>query len=119
SNKLLENFSIHSNGLLIVTDNFILKQSAKRIKVRDVVMTRLPFEQFNHPLFAAQAEKYPNQFIDFNIPRALHNFHSIIRFFFSTDLERIYILDQKIHKDYGKYFVEYLKSLPFVDIKYE
>ena len=86
SNKLLENFSIHSNGLLIVTDNFILKQSAKRIKVRDVVMTRLPFEQFNHPLFAAQAEKYPNQFIDFNIPRALHNFHSIIRFFFSTDL---------------------------------
>ncbi|MHB8870890.1 MAG: exonuclease domain-containing protein [Candidatus Doudnabacteria bacterium] len=119
SNKLLENFSIHSNGLLIVTDNFILKQSAKRIKVRDVVMTRLPFEQFNHPLFAAQAEKYPNQFIDFNIPRALHNFHSIIRFFFSSDLERIYILDQKIHKDYGKYFVEYLKSLPFVDIKYE
>ena len=119
SNKLLENFSIHKNGLLIVTDNFILKQSAKRIKVRDIVMTRLPFEQFNHPLFAAQAEKYPNQFIDFNIPRALHNFHSIIRFFFSTDLERIYILDQKIHKDYGKYFIEYLKSLPFVDIKYE
>lgn len=119
SNKLLENFGIYKNGLLIVTDNFILKQSAKRIKVRDIVMSRLPFEQFNHPLFAAQAEKYPNQFIDFNIPRALHNFHSIIRFFFSQDLERIYILDQKIYKDYGKYFIEYLKSLPFVDIRYE
>ena len=115
--KLIENFSIAENSLLIATDRFILKQTGKKLKVKTLVLTRIPFEQFNHPLFAAQAEKYQNQFIDFNIPRALYNFHSVIRFFYGDDLEKIYILDQKITKDYGKYFIEYLKSLPFVELK--
>lgn len=119
TNKLLENFSINENSLLITTDTFILRQVGKNLIVKSLIMTRLPFEQFTHPLFAAQAEKYENQFTDFNIPRALYNFHSLIRFFYGLDLERVYILDQKIHKDYGKYFLEYLESLPFVEIKRE
>ncbi|GAC1412902.1 MAG: hypothetical protein NVSMB66_3410 [Candidatus Doudnabacteria bacterium] len=119
TNKLLDNFSINENALLLATDYFILKQINRKIKVKQLIMTRIPFEQFNHPLFAAQAERYPNQFIDFNIPRALNNFHSLIRFFYSADLEKIYILDQKIHKEYGKYFIDYLSSLPFVEIKYQ
>ncbi|MDB4939771.1 MAG: hypothetical protein JWO40_196 [Candidatus Doudnabacteria bacterium] len=119
TNKLLDNFSIYDNALLIATDHFILKQNHRKLRVKQLIMTRIPFEQFNHPLFAAQAERYPNQFIDFNIPRALYNFHSIIRFFYSQDLEKIYILDQKIHKEYGKFFIDYLKSLPFVDLKFE
>lgn len=119
TNKLLDNFSINENALLLATDYFILKQNARKLRVKQLTMTRIPFEQFNHPLFAAQAERYPNQFIDFNIPRALYNFHSLIRFFYSQDLERIYILDQKIHKEYGKFFIDYLNSLPFVELKYE
>src|SRR5579872_3830939 len=114
--KLLENFSIAENSLFIATDRFVLKQIGKKLKVKTLVLSLLPFEQFNHPLFAAQAEKYQNQFLDFNIPRALYNFHTLIRFFYSQDLEKIYILDQKITKDYGKYFVDYLKSLPFVEL---
>lgn len=119
TNKLLDNFSIHENALLLATDHLILRSAHKRLRVKDLILTRLPFEQFNHPLFAAQAERYPNQFIDFNIPRALYNFHSIIRFFYSNDLERIFILDQKIHKEYGQYFIDYLKTLPFVELRYE
>lgn len=119
TNKLLENFSINENSLLITTDTFILKQVGKNLIVKSLILTRLPFEQFTHPLFAAQAEQYENQFTDFNIPRALYNFHSLIRFFYGLDLERIYIIDQKIQKDYGKYFLEYLKSLPFVEMKWE
>ncbi|MBU6447869.1 hypothetical protein KGQ24_03475, partial [Patescibacteria group bacterium] len=118
-NKMLDNFSINKNALLLVTDHFIVKHSHKRIKVRDLVMMRLPFEHFNHPLFAAQAQLYANQFVDFNIPRALNNFHSIIRSFFTEELEKIYILDSKINKEYGKYFIDYLQSLPFVEITYE
>lgn len=118
-NKMLDNFSINQNALLLVTDHFVVKHSHKRIKVKDLVMMRLPFEHFNHPLFAAQAQLYANQFVDFNIPRALNNFHSIIRSFYTEELERIYILDSKINKEYGKYFVDYLQSLPFVEIRYE
>jgi DNA polymerase III epsilon subunit-like protein len=119
TNKLLDNFGHNENSLLIATDYFILKQHHRRLKVKSLILTRIPFEQFNHPLFAAQAERYPNQFIDFNIPRALYNFHSLIRFFYSQDLEKIYLLDQKVHKEYGSFFIDYLKSLPFVEITYE
>ncbi len=119
TNKLLDNFSINENGLLIATDYFILKQQNRKIRVKTLIMSRIPFEQFNHPLFAAQAEKYQNQFIDFNIPRALYNFHSLIKFFYSQDLEKIYLLDQKIFKEYGKFFLDYLNSLPFVEVRYE
>ncbi len=116
---MLDNFSINENALLLVTDHFVVKHSHKRIRVKDLVMTRLPFDHFSHPLFAAQAQLYANQFVDFNIPRALNNFHSIIRAFYTDDLEKIYIWDQKINKDYGKYFIEYLQSLPFVELSYE
>ncbi len=119
TNKLLNNFGINDNALLIATDYFILKQQQRTLNVKTLILTRIPFEMFTHPLFAAQAERYPNQFIDFNIPRALYNFHSLIKFFYSQNLEKIYILDQKIHKEYGKYFIDYLKSLPFVEIRYE
>ena len=117
ANKLIQNFTIHDNGLLIATDNFILKQSGKHVAVKNLVLSRIPFELFTHPLFAAQAKTYSNEFVDHTIPRALYNFHSLIRFFYSSKLEKIYILDAKIKKDYGSYFIEYLRSLPFVEIK--
>lgn len=119
TNKILENFGSQENSVLIVTDNFINKQVGRNLKVKSLILTRIPFEQFTHPLFAAQAEKYENKFLDFNIPRALYNFHTLIRFFFSDDLQEIYIMDPKIHKEYGKYFLDYLKSIPFVDIVQE
>ena len=34
------------------------KALKQHLKVKTLILTRLPFEQFNHPLFAAQAEKY-------------------------------------------------------------
>ncbi len=115
--KMLDNFLINDNSLLVVTDKFISKQQHKKLHVKNLIITRLPFDQFTHPLFAAQAQKYKNQFIEFNIPRALYNFHSLVRFFYGEGLERIYITDPKIRKDYGRYFLEYLSSLSFVEIK--
>ena len=114
--KMLENFSIAENSLLIATDKFVLKNAGKHLKVKTLVITRLPFEQFSHPLNMAQAAKYENAFLEYNIPRALHNFHQIISFFYSDQLEKVYIVDPKIRKEYGKYFIEYLKKLPFVEI---
>jgi DNA polymerase III epsilon subunit-like protein len=112
--KLLENFGLEEKSLLLATDNFILRNiNGRKARVKTLVLSRLPFE-----VFTALAEKYQNQFAEFSIPRALNNFHNIIRFFYSEDLEKVYLLDPKINKEYGKYFLEYIKSLPFVEIKY-
>lgn len=119
ASKILDNFGAQEKSVLVATDSFINKQVGRSLKVKTLIITRLPFEQFTHPLFAAQAEKYENKFLDFNIPRALYNFHTLIRFFFSEDLEEIHIMDPKIEKEYGKYFIEYLNSIPFVEIKHE
>lgn len=116
SNKLLENFSIEEKSLFIGTDRFILKNVGRKLMVKTLIISRLPFEQFTHPLIAAQSQKYSNAFEEFTIPRALYNFHSLINFFYTDDLKEVYITDAKINKEYGKYFIEYLESLPFVEI---
>ncbi len=114
ANKLIENFAIDDKSLLIATDKFILKQAGRKMRVKTLVLCRLPFEQFSHPFIAAQSQRYANPFEEFTIPRALHNLHSLIGFFYSPDLATIYLADSKIAKDYSKYFLEYLQSIPFV-----
>jgi DNA polymerase III epsilon subunit-like protein len=122
TNKILENFSIgEENGeknLLIATDKFILKNSHRRLRVKTLIVCRLPFEQFTHPFIAAQGQQYANTFEEFSIPRALYNFHSLIGCFYSDDLSQIYIADAKLEKEYGKYFIEYLENLPFVETNF-
>lgn len=115
TNKLMENFKIEEKSLLIATDKFILKQSGRKLRVKTLILCRLPFEQFSHPFIAAQSQRYANPFEEFTIPRTLHNFHSLIGFFYSSDLKKIYLADAKLTKEYGKYFLEYLQSIPFVD----
>lgn len=118
TNKLLENFGIEPRSLFVATDRFVLKNPNRGVTVKSLIITRLPFEQFTHPLAAAQGKRYANAFEEFSIPRALHNFHTVISFFYGPELQKIYIADPKIHKEYGKYFIDYLQSLPFVDIEY-
>lgn len=115
TNKLLENFAIEEKSLLIATDKFILKQAGRKLRVKTLLLCRLPFEQFSHPFIAAQSQKYANPFEEFTIPRTLHNLHSLIGFFYSSDLKKIYLADSKINKEYGKYFLEYLQAIPFVE----
>jgi DNA polymerase III epsilon subunit-like protein len=118
TNKLLENFSFEEKSLLIATDKFVLKQAGKKLRVKTLVLCRLPFEQFSHPFIAAQSQRYANPFDEFTIPRTLHNLHSLIGFFYSADLQRIYLADSKINKEYGKYFLEYLQTIPFVETEF-
>jgi Rad3-related DNA helicase len=88
------------------------------LRVKTLIVCRLPFEQFTHPFIAAQGQQYANTFEEFSIPRALYNFHSLIGCFYSDDLSQIYIADAKLEKEYGKYFIEYLENLPFVETNF-
>lgn len=120
SNKIFRNFGINTKSLMLVTDKLILKhlssQSAvepvKQLPVKTLVICRLPFEQFTHPYQEAVSASLPNAFEDYALPRALYNFHSLIKFFYTSGLRDIYVIDAKLAKSYAKIFKEYYKFIP-------
>jgi len=119
SNKIFHNFAIHKNSLLLATDKFILKflasenavQPLQRLAVSTLIVGHLPFEQFTHPYQQALAAEYDNAFEEFSLPRALYNFHSLVRFFYTPSLKTIYLFDTKLSKPYAKVFKDYVKAL--------
>jgi hypothetical protein len=125
SNKILRNFGINSDALLLCTDKFILKsltnqnpvETVNRLAVKTLVIGRLPFEQFTHPYQEALGQSFPNAFEDYGLPRALFNFHSLIKFFYTPELADIYIIDSKLAKPYAKVFKDYYKIIPNAVLK--
>ncbi len=127
SNKLLRNFAINKKSLLVATDKFILKflknkhnvDAVEHLSVKTLVLCRLPFEQFSHPYYEALAETFENPFMDFSLPLALNNLHMLIKFFSSKGLEKVYLYDLKLGKEYAKVFKEYLRNLSGFTIEAE
>jgi hypothetical protein len=125
SNKIFRNFSINPKSLLLVTDKFILRhlggQSAvepvNHLPVKTLIICRLPFEQFTHPYQEAVSAALPNAFEDYALPRALYNFHSLIKFFYTPELADIYVLDPKLAKGYARVFKDYFRFIPGAEIK--
>jgi hypothetical protein len=125
SNKIFRNFGINPKSLLLVTDKFILRhltgQSAvepvNQLSVKTLIICRLPFEQFTHPYQEAVSASLPNAFEDYALPRALYNFQSLLKFFYTPELTDIYIIDSKLTKGYAKAFKDYYKFIPGAEIK--
>jgi len=119
-NKIFRNFSINHNSLLLATDKFILKQvqvqgavdPVELLPIRTLIICHLPFEQFTHPYQEALSAQFANPFEDFSLPKAVYNFHCILKFFVTPELRDIYICDPKLAKGYAKSFREYLQQLP-------
>ncbi len=125
SNKIFRNFGINPKSLLLVTDKFILKhlngksavEPVNQLPVKTLIVCRLPFEQFTHPYQEAVSAALPNAFEDYALPRALYNFHSLIKFFYTPELKDIYIIDSKLAKGYAKVFKDYYKFIPGAEMK--
>ena len=125
SNKIFRNFGINPKSVMLVTDKFILKhlsgQSAvepvNQLPVKTLVICRLPFEQFTHPYQEAVSAALPNAFEDYAMPRALYNFHNLIKFFYTPELKDIYIIDAKLAKGYAGVFKDYYKYIPGAEVK--
>ncbi len=124
SNKIFRNFSINPKSVALVTDKFILKaltsQSAvervSRLNVKTLVICRLPFEQFTHPYQEAVSAVLSNPFEEYALPRALNNFHSLIKFFYGPELKDVYIIDAKLGKPYSKVFKDYYNCIPGAEV---
>jgi len=125
SNKIFRNFGINPKSIMLVIDKFILKhlsgQSAvepvNQLAVKTLIICRLPFEQFTHPYQEAVSAALPNAFEDYAMPRALYNFHSLIKFFYTPELKDIYIIDAKLAKGYARVFKDYYKYIPGAEIR--
>jgi DNA polymerase III epsilon subunit family exonuclease len=125
SNKLLRNFSIHKNSLLLATDKFILKSLSStasnlvidNLEAKALVITKLPFEQFTHPYAQAVAAQFENPFDEYSLPRAVYALHRILGFFYSAKLRSVLVFDSKLSKPYAKVFFEYFEQNKNLNIK--
>lgn len=122
TSKLFNNFGIRKNTLLVATDKVVLRfldarggtvKAAASLPVKSLVVTRLPFDQFTHPLQEAIASQFENPFEQVSLPKAVHNFHRLVQFFATPELQTVVLWDQKLTKPYARAFVEYLKNVGF------
>ncbi len=120
SNKIFHNFAINEKSILLATDKFILKylsaqpviDPVEKLRVKTLIICRLPFEQFTHPYQEAVSQSVSNAFMDYALPKAVYNFQSLIKFFYTDSLRDIYVIDAKLNKDYSSVFKDFYKNIP-------
>ncbi len=115
TNKLVRNFGIHREVVLLATAKTLLRLSeahaGTHLPAATLVVASLPFEQFTHPLQRAIAARFQNPFEEISLPKAVHNVCRLVEFFTTPQLTRVSLWDQKLGKPYGAAFVRALERL--------
>ena len=120
NNRILQEFRNDENSVLFGVDSFWMGVDIPGHSLRNVIVTKLPFEVPDHPVIEAKLEfileKGGNPFMDYSLPSAILKFKQgvgrLIRN--KTDKGIICILDRRIlSKPYGKYFIN---SLPECEV---
>ncbi len=120
--KLLRRFRENESSVLFGTDSFWQGVDVIGPALRQVIITRLPFDVPSEPLIQARAEQIQAQgrspFSDFSLPRAVlklkQGFGRLIRS--GQDTGAVVILDSRITaRSYGRRFMASLPPVGFVD----
>ena len=118
--QLLDAFIQSQNGVLFGADSYWEGVSVKGERLRQVIITKLPFRVPTEPVQQARHEKLEvqglNPFVHYSLPQAAlrlrQGFGRLIRT--QNDRGSVVILDSRVHKKwYGKIF---LNSLPKMEI---
>lgn len=120
NNRILQEFRDDENSVLLGVDSFWMGVDIPGHSLRNVIVTKLPFDVPDHPVIEAKLEfilqKGGNPFMDYSLPTAILKFkQGIGRLIRSKSDEGIIcILDSRIlKKPYGKHF---LNSLPECEV---
>jgi len=120
NNRILQEFRDDENSVLFGVDSFWMGVDIPGHSLRNVIVTKLPFEVPDHPVIEAKLEFIQenggNPFMDYSLPTAILKFKQgvgrLIRN--KNDEGIICILDSRIMKKfYGKFFIH---SLPECEI---
>jgi ATP-dependent DNA helicase DinG len=120
NNRILQEFRDDENSVLFGVDSFWMGVDIPGHSLRNVIVTKLPFEVPDHPVIEAKLEfimeKGGNPFMDYSLPTAILKFKQgvgrLIRS--KNDEGLICILDSRIiKKQYGRHF---LSSLPECEV---
>jgi ATP-dependent DNA helicase DinG len=110
--QLLERFRNTERSVLFGAASFWQGVDVRGDRLRNVIITRLPFDRPDEPLVAARTERITemggNAFADDSLPRAIirfkQGFGRLIRS--ATDMGQVVVLDPRIvSKPYGKRFL--------------
>jgi ATP-dependent DNA helicase DinG len=120
NNKILVQFRDDVNSVLMGVDSFWMGVDIPGNSLRNVIVTKLPFDVPDHPVIEAKLEfiqeKGGNPFFDYSLPTAILKLKQgvgrLIRN--KTDEGIICLLDSRIiNKTYGRYFID---SLPECEV---
>jgi ATP-dependent DNA helicase DinG len=120
NNKILSQFRNDENSVLMGVDSFWMGVDIPGHSLRNVIVTKLPFEVPDHPVIEAKLEFIEehggNPFFDYSLPTAILKLKQgvgrLIRN--KSDVGIICILDSRIiNKTYGRHFIN---SLPECEI---
>ena len=116
-NQLIRTFREDVSSVLFGTDSFWTGVDVPGEALSNVIITKLPFAQFGHPLIAAREERIrmtgKSPFAEYSLPEAVLKFRQgvgrLIRK--RSDRGMVVVLDRRIiAKSYGRVFLE---SIPY------
>ena len=114
--EILREFSSKGNAVILGTDSFWTGVDIPGEALSQVIITKLPFENFSHPLIEAKCERAENLgesgFMNVLLPNAVIKFRQGCGRLIRTKKDKgdIIILDSRIaSKGYGRFFLD---SLP-------
>lgn len=116
-NQLLQAFRDDVSSVLFGTDSFWTGVDVPGEALSNVIITKLPFAQYGHPLIAAREERIRSSgkspFAEYSLPEAVLKFRQGVGRLIRSRADRgmVVVLDRRIiAKSYGRAFLE---SVPY------